>query len=128
MLRVLCCHLRACRQAWRGDLQGRSASWGGRLLQECTNRERHTQSVNPARSACTNPRARSKPLSSGSLPQTGDGRACVLPHPHPHPHPKKQETAATMVGMVLGMGVTKLTAGSQAAAWAVFLLMTWLHM
>ncbi|GAB4822234.1 hypothetical protein N2152v2_009280 [Parachlorella kessleri] len=38
-----------------------------------------------------------------------------------------QETAATMVGMILGMGVIRLTAGSAMAAWTVFVLMTWLH-
>lgn len=32
-----------------------------------------------------------------------------------------------MVGMVLGMGLTRLTASHHAAAWAAFLVLTWLH-
>lgn len=32
-----------------------------------------------------------------------------------------------MLGMVVGMGLTRLAAGSQLTAWAAFLALTWLH-
>jgi len=39
-----------------------------------------------------------------------------------------QETAATMVGMLLGMVLARLTAGNVVALWVSFLLLTTFHM
>lgn len=39
-----------------------------------------------------------------------------------------QETAATMAGMLLGMGVARATAGNVGALWACFLALTLFHM
>jgi len=39
-----------------------------------------------------------------------------------------QETAATMVGMLLGMVLARLTAGNVVALWVSFLLLTAFHM
>lgn len=39
-----------------------------------------------------------------------------------------QETAATMVGMLLGMVVARLTSGNAVALWVCFLLLTAFHM
>lgn len=39
-----------------------------------------------------------------------------------------QETAATMVGMLLGMVVARATAGDAVAIWVSFLVLTAFHM